>query len=334
MGLVPFQSRGPHYPNTVVVLVALHEAFRAAVTLLIKGMGYEIRVVDSPISAIRTVQYDLELNPVILITEHNIDTELRVYNGISLIQHLKGRKIFPIVAYFVHDRYDDVIFGQAKEAGADICFSRESLAGGPEHNLGDYFKKSILAAKELLRLQHAESLDGLTSDLEQDVYVYNQTGAIARFEHTWREARDANKVRNTGIFPFIISIDLVKFSRANEETHEDGNRLVKRVTWQLCHGIKQGDYIARLGGDEFAIVLHKTKAWHARRVPKRLNETLSKTEFRLSSGKLIPIRFRYGVATASINDLDLSAEALFFKLWKEANSIERKKRMQQLGRAT
>lgn len=325
MESVPLKSRGPHYPNTVVVLVTLHKGFREKAEKLIRDLQFEVRVEEDAYAAIKAVQLDLELNPVILVTDYNIDPELRAYNGVTLIQHFKGRKIFPIAPYFVNDHYDDFLFAQAKEAGAEVCFSRAAILGACE----DYFRKSILGAKELLRLQHAESLDKLTSDLNNDTYVYNKEGALARFEHTWRKARESNKVRKTGLLPSCIAVDLIKFSRANEETHDDGDRLIKEVASRLCHGIKPTDYLWRKGGDEFFIWLHETKEWNAKRIPKRLNEKLSSIHFTLSSGKPLPVSFRYGVVIANIGDLDLSAEELFTRMWKEANSIERTKRSKQ-----
>lgn len=326
METAPLKSRGPHYPYTVVVLVTTHPEFRERAEAIIRDLRFELRVVDDAYKAIKAVQLDLELNPVILITDYSIDQELKAYNGVTLIEHFKGRKIFPIASYLVSDHYDDNLFAQAKKAGAEVCFSRSAILGGSE----DYFKQTILGAKELLRLQHAESLDKLTSDLENDTYVYNKEGALARFEHTWRKAREANKVRKTGLLPSCIAMDLVNFSRANEESHDDGDRLIKEVASRLCHGIKATDYLWRKGGDEFFIWLHETKEWNAKRIPKRLNENLSAINFHLSSGKPLPVSFRYGVVIANLSDLDLSAEELFSKMWKEANAIERVKRTKQV----
>ncbi len=313
------KSRGPHYPNTVVVLVGPDKVWREKAADIVKNLGYEVQFADVVYDAIRIVQNELELHPVILITEHNIDSELRAYDGITLIKHLGTRKIFPIASYFVHDCYDDVIFGRAKEAGAEVCFSKTVP-------LGDYFCKTILRAKELLRLQHAESLDRRTSSPENGIYVYNETGARARFEHTWREAR------STGRYPACVAIDLKGFGGANKETHTDGHRLIKEVASEIDSLKRPQDYLVRDGGDEFYLWLTDlpdTRENVAAGTASRMNKKLGSMVFNLRSGKPFKVVFRYGIATAGKGDEDLSAENVYDRMTTEANMHERLKKSQE-----
>jgi diguanylate cyclase (GGDEF)-like protein len=318
MGNVHF-TRDPRYPNAVVVLVTKDYAWEEQVVALIRErLGYEVRVADDPFAAISIVQFELVLKPVILITEYAINPD---YNGIQLIEHLKERKIVPIAPYLVHDYFDDEIFGKAVAAGAEKCFAKQT-PGKPEYNLGEFFQQGILAAKEVLRLHHAESLDNLTSDPVNGVYVYNQTGGVAYFEHTWREAK------RTQLMPSIISFDLVGFRHANEECHEDGDRLIKEVTGMIVKHTKPTDYLIRGHGkgDELALVLPGTSSGLAEVALRRLRAELGKIAFSLSSGKPFAVGFRYGIVSANRSDLDLPAVAVFSKMSKAANLLEREQK--------
>jgi diguanylate cyclase (GGDEF)-like protein len=317
MEAVPF-ARIPRYPHTVVVLVTKDQKWEERVTLVVRELGYEIRVVDDSFAAISIVQFELALKPVILITEFEVHED---YNGVELIKHLKGRKVVPIALYMVHDKFDDKIFGLALEAGAEKCFTKY-FPGSLDYNLGDFFRQGILGAKEILRLHHAESLDKLTSNPANGIYVYNQTGGEAHFEHTWREAK------RTGLLPSMVSFDLVGFGGANEECHEDGDRLIGEVTSVIVTNTKSTDYLIRGHGkgDELALVLPETSPRHASIAVRRLNGKLAETTFNLSSGKPFTVAFRYGIVSADKSDLDLPARVVFAKMSKAANLLERQQK--------
>lgn len=310
------------YPYAVVVLVLRDEQYEEKLVSFLHELGYEVRVADEAIRAINLVQFEFELTPVILITEYDIDPELRVYDGISLIKHLKGRKIFPIAPYYVMDSYDDVLFGEALAAGAEMCFTKYMPDDSKKYNLGEFFKQAILGARDILRLYQAKNLDRLTSKPGEGVFVYNKQGGEEYFEHIWREAE------RTKMMPSAVAIDFVGFRGANEEGHDDGDRLIGEVVEVIVRKFKSTDLIIRghEKGDEVDIIMPTTSARFAEKAVKRVLAEVEGRTFYLSSGKPFTTRFRYGISTADRRDIGLPAKDVLKKICKEANGSERKEK--------
>jgi diguanylate cyclase (GGDEF)-like protein len=329
MNLVHSQSRGSRYLKAVVVLAYQDAAFQKWAAGVMEELGYETYSFDDPAEVIKFVQFDFELSPIILIAEFRLQSKTLGYNnGLELIGHWKAlKRISPIVSYLVCDRYDDNVMAQGVEVGAQACFSKEMLSFGN----ADYFRKSIFASRELLRLQHAEVLDSLTSDPSRDIYVYNEAGAFLFFERIWRLAKQSKGNRQP-FTPGMISLDLIGFGGANIETHEDGNRLLRDFTYVGVTNLRPNDRFARLHGDECCILLPDTNTQEAGIVARRLNSTVRSTQFYLTSGTPFVVAYRYGVAVASRMDLDRSAKEMWQKLKMESNTDEREKKALQDGK--
>lgn len=324
METVHFKPRGKRYPETVVVLASASK-YRAEAKVFIENLGYQVLATEDVFEAIAWAQMEYGLHPIILVTEYNLKggDKLSLYDGLQLIKHLSGRKMFPLVSIFVHDKHDDAMFAEAMKFGAFQCFSKR-VHGGVRYNLGEQFKQAFASAELLLKLKMKAILDPRASDMDNDVLVYNEDGAKQRWEHTWREAR----AEKGGKLPSCINFDLVGFGRANEECHEDGNRLIREIAELVCSHIRPTDYVYRDCGDKFLLFLPRTNHDEAKKISARLKLILEGIEFKLSSQKPVTFSFRDAVITCEREELGMNAEYVYARITDEADKMERKKKKQ------
>jgi diguanylate cyclase (GGDEF)-like protein len=333
MDTAQVRSRGLRYPHTVVLIASGHTGYRtAAKEFLEKNLGSTVLLVESVYEAMHVVQVELELTPVIVIAEEDINPD---YKGTQFIAHVGQSRVFPLVSFLVHHEHDEEVFAKAKDAGAIECFALSGLPEGvPEFNLGDSFLSSIKNAEKLLRMQFSMRLDPLVSDIDKDVYVYNRIGVADHWERTWNEAKQLAAANIANSMPTCVFIDFVGFGAANTEKHKDGDRLVKEIAAVLCHNIRPTDYMLRYGGDEFVIVLPRTNVIDVReKVIPRLHQKLGETRFLLASGRQFPARFRAGLYAPPIKMLELSAVDAYEAIIDWANQKERQRKARQLKAA-
>lgn len=319
---VHLKVRGKRYPKTVVVLASASK-YRVEAKAFIEAIGYEVKATDNVFDAMRLAQMEYGLCPVILVTEHILKgvVNLPLYTGVDLIRHLKGRKMFPLVSIFVHYKDDDDLFAKAREAGAFQCFSKR-MRGSFPYNLGKEFRQVFSSSEDQLRLKMQSILDSRASDMDNDVLVYNEIGAKERWEHTWRHAKENKKVQ----LPSCINFDLAGFRQANEECHEDGNRLIREIAHVVCLHIRPTDYLFRDCGDKFLLFLPETSHKDAQDTSDRLKRELEAMTFELSSGKPVSFSFRDAVVSCLPEDLGLSGEKVYARITNEADRLERSKK--------
>lgn len=308
-----------------MVVLASASKYRVEAKMFIEALGYDVLATGNPFEAIGWAQMEYGLCPIILVTEYDLKggNSLLLYDGLMLIKHLNDRKMFPLVPIFVHDKHDDDLFAEAMRLGAFQCFSKH-MHGGVRFNLGEQFKQAFSSAELLLRLKMKAILDPRASDMDNDVLVYNEIGAKERWEHTWREA----KAEKNGKLPSCINFDLAGFGRANEECHEDGNRLIREIADVVCSHIRPTDYLYRDCGDKFLLFLPKTTHEEAKKISSRLRMLLEGITFKLSSQKPVTFSLRDGIITCEPEDLGLSAEKVYARITDEADKLERKKKLQ------
>ncbi len=279
--------------------------------------NYELCVTDDPFYALALINGVLFLRKVILLAEYTHG----LYSGIQLIEHA-SKRVFPIASILVHTNWNDEIFARARTAGADWCFANLKTR--------DLFREELKATicssaerhmqKELLTL-----LDPRTSQPDRDIYVYNDRGAWAWFQYHW------NDIAKNGGYISSISLDLKGFGAANEETHLDGNRLLKEVAEVLCLGVRPEDMVFRDAGDKFTIMFANSSKFEVKEVAERLKEAVEAHPFRLSSGKLFSVTFRYGVfSTNPVQDAGKPAEEMYERVNNEADRAERYKKMREV----
>jgi diguanylate cyclase (GGDEF)-like protein len=89
-------------------------------------------------------------------------------------------------------------------------------------------------------------------------------------------------------------LDLDHFKRINDDFgHDEGDKLLKKVSTSLSNGIRASDVITRYGGDEFVILMPETPLNRAVEVTNRLRTHV--TEDLEQFGRSVTASF--GVAT-------------------------------------
>jgi diguanylate cyclase (GGDEF)-like protein/PAS domain S-box-containing protein len=131
------------------------------------------------------------------------------------------------------------------------------------------------------RLQEQVITDPLTG-------VYNRRYLEARLEDEFNAAMRYNRSFS------LMMLDLDHFKRINDDFgHDEGDKLLKRVSNSLSNGIRASDVITRYGGDEFVILMPETPLNRAVDVTERLRKHV--TEDLQKHGQVITASF--GIAT-------------------------------------
>ncbi|HNY11601.1 MAG TPA: sensor domain-containing diguanylate cyclase [Candidatus Wallbacteria bacterium] len=86
----------------------------------------------------------------------------------------------------------------------------------------------------------------------------------------------------------LMMIDIDHFKKCNDTFgHQEGNKVLKKITSILKKSIREVDLLARYGGEEFAIVLPRTPKIGAFEIAQRIRETVENTEFVMGGQQLI-----------------------------------------------
>lgn len=106
----------------------------------------------------------------------------------------------------------------------------------------------------------------------------------------------------------VLSLDLDDFKLVNDGLgHPAGDILLIRTAERILSAVRSSDTVARMGGDEFAVLLEgdaEESLAVARRVTASFDEPFT------IEGHDLPLRPSAGLAVATADDLDLSAEQL------------------------
>lgn len=95
----------------------------------------------------------------------------------------------------------------------------------------------------------------------------------------------------------LLMIDIDHFKRCNDtHGHQEGNKILKKVTAILKKSIREVDLLARYGGEEFAIILPCTPKNGAHEIAQRMRELVESTEFILND-RHVTITISVGVST-------------------------------------
>jgi diguanylate cyclase (GGDEF)-like protein len=99
-------------------------------------------------------------------------------------------------------------------------------------------------------------------------------------------------VKQHGISSSLVFIDLDNFKRINDKYgHQEGDRILKKISTIFLNVIREEDYICRFGGDEFIFILSDCKKDNALEIISRIKQKMNKN----LNNKDISLDFSYGI---------------------------------------
>lgn len=134
----------------------------------------------------------------------------------------------------------------------------------------------ISEAQKTLHLRIDEATAQLAYQARHDAL----TGLINRREFETRLESIIKMAQNGGDPASVLFIDLDKFKKVNDSCgHMAGDELLRRVSRQLQHRLRDSDTLARIGGDEFAVLLPGTQGENALRLAQSLCDLVAAFRF-------------------------------------------------------
>jgi len=139
------------------------------------------------------------------------------------------------------------------------------------------------AEDTLLYFQNHDALTGLSNRSE--------------FELRLQKALEASKI--PGQEHALLYIDLDQFKIINDTCgHLAGDELLKAITSEMSHLIRDNDTLARLGGDEFGVLLEACPLPKAQKISEKILQTIKEYRFEWD-GKTFSVSASIGLAMLS-----------------------------------
>ncbi|MDR2137470.1 MAG: diguanylate cyclase [Synergistaceae bacterium] len=153
--------------------------------------------------------------------------------------------------------------------------------------------------------------------------TYNRRGGLLELERHIEEAKE----RAALLSIFFIDVDF--FKNINDDYgHNEGDKMLKRMTWLLERQLRSGDVLCRYGGDEFLVILPKCAMAAAEAVWERIEREIQLLN---ESGKLpYPVSLSHGgavfdpLAPVSIDELIGEADVKMYEEKAEHKSARKK----------
>jgi diguanylate cyclase len=181
---------------------------------------------------------------------------------------------------------------------------RPSLQTGPVLGTGVLVVMVVLA-RQLLVVADNRRLLGMVADQALHDPL---TGVANRALFDDRLAHAVQMHRRDRRPVAVLSLDLDDFKLINDSMgHSAGDALLKAAAHRLVGCVRMGDTVARVGGDEFAVVIEGGDE-DSHPVARRIAEAFT-APFDVSGQQLV-VRPSVGLAVASPDDAQLSAEVL------------------------
>jgi diguanylate cyclase (GGDEF)-like protein len=165
----------------------------------------------------------------------------------------------------------------AHAAGVLEVYSESRAAFHPEQVrvltlLGDMIGSALARAELLEKLEHLALTDELTG-------LPNRRSWYDHLEHALARARRSKEPLS------VVVLDLNGFKQVNDlQGHGAGDRLLRSVSASWSSALRDSDILGRIGGDEFAVILEQTDGDTARRVARRLADSLRTGEVTVATG--------------------------------------------------
>lgn len=180
----------------------------------------------------------------------------------------------------------------------------ETAAQGLELGASDYIfapfdvaEMSARLASQMRRKKYSDLLRSNVQDSLRMAVIDPLTGLYNRRYAVQHMRRIKTHSDETGLPFAVMMMDLDKFKNVNDTYgHAAGDEVLQEFARRLQENLRGVDLVARLGGEEFLIVMPETTETEAGFAAERLRKAIDHRDFKLSTGKTIPITVSIGVA--------------------------------------
>ena len=200
----------------------------------------------------------------IVISDHNVPT-IDTIQGLTLVRETNGD--VPII----------IVSGTIGE---------ESAVETMRHGANDYIMKSNLTRlvpairRELREAQRRLALRQAEATIHHMAYHDALTGLVNRLEFERRLQRALQSAKERSYEHVLLYLDLDQFKIINDTCgHMAGDQLLRCLTVDLLHQVRNRDTLARLGGDEFGILLENCNLDHALKIAETIREIIQNFRF-------------------------------------------------------
>jgi len=199
------------------------------------------------------------------------DVEMPGIDGFKFLSMVNARKELldiPILLLTSHKEIATKIRGLEQGASDYVTkpFSHEELLARVKvqlkiKTLQDHLKESN---QRLLEMSQVDPLTGL----------YNRRHMMTTLE---AELDRSNRISS----PFaLVMVDLDHFKKVNDTYgHQQGDVVLKSISWEIQEQLRQYDSASRFGGEEFVLLLPETSLDEAVNVAERLRQVISNIQF-------------------------------------------------------
>jgi diguanylate cyclase (GGDEF)-like protein len=135
-----------------------------------------------------------------------------------------------------------------------------------------------------------------------------------------RLTEEVHRARRTKEPVAFMYADIDHFKQINDTYgHDAGDAVLQDVAARMAYQLRGHDVLARYGGEEFAALVSPVDAVLACKVAERVRKAINSRPFQLPDGREIPVTVSIGIATATDEWPDLSAEDYGKKLYHLAD---------------
>ncbi|MFD2016259.1 diguanylate cyclase [Vibrio olivae] len=94
-----------------------------------------------------------------------------------------------------------------------------------------------------------------------------------KFEQELRRSALLAQLADSNKPTCLALIDIDHFKRINDELgHDEGDRIISRVSYVMSSVVRHSDFLARIGGEEFAVIMPNTSIADANMALNRIRE--------------------------------------------------------------
>lgn len=299
-----------------------------------KSLTMDLRLNPMSVASVHTITSALDLTAGLLWVSPGEDEPLELVTSIgvnregsNLLQTLDPREGSSCVAELVANRHQEIavrnVFENAmtSELEAKLCYLKpgglvvlplvvggvligvlELIGRAGDHEFMDHREIFTTVSEHLALAIHSARL---YERAERLATVDPLTGianhrTLQDFLH-----REAAKAERLGTSMAVIMLDIDHFRSFNEEEgHDVGDDVLKRVVDAMRSRVRAYDLPARYGGEEFTVVMPGADRRQAHQVAERIREEIENIEIVTRSGRTRHVSASLGVATYPENATD------------------------------
>jgi diguanylate cyclase (GGDEF)-like protein len=199
----------------------------------------------------------------------------------------------------------------------------ERLAGaiGSDHDLRE--ENASLSKRVRLLSKHNTELTSMNRSLSEAAYRDSLTGVYRKWHLVEQLRVELARSRRYRRPLSLLVLDIDDFAARNTEFGlRGGDTLLRGFAERLRTTCRTADLLARLGGDEFGLLLPDTTATGASELLLRFRHRLAEEPLHCGA-TVVPLTFHAGVAAASGDGFDTSAETLLDRASQALNGARR-----------